>query len=212
MHLLTIGSKGRLGKTLLKIFPDSSGIDIDNSENLKLELEKADFTFLAVPLEATLNIIKSFPEYNGFIDLTSVKSKVIEFSEHIISIHPLFGPESYGKNKTIIFIDDISGKNSLSVIKELFYGYNIISMGALEHDRLIAELLVKPYIFSYISDASNPGIEAGSYTKFLEVEKIKDNESSGVLLDTIKYNVMSAEIIVEIENKLNELKKLIGNR
>ena len=107
MHLLIIGSRGRLGKTLLKIFPDSYGIDIDNSENLESEIQKADFTFLAVPLEATLNIIRNFPEYKGFIDLTSVKSKVIEFSERIISIHPMFGPESYEKNRTIIFINDI---------------------------------------------------------------------------------------------------------
>jgi prephenate dehydrogenase/chorismate mutase/prephenate dehydrogenase len=212
MRLLIIGSKGRLGKTLLKIFPDASGIDIDNSDNLELELKKADFTFLAVPLEATLNIIRSFPEYNGFIDLTSVKSKIMEFSEHIISIHPLFGPESYEKNRSMIFINDISSKNSLSIIKELFYGYNIISMTAVEHDRLIGELLVKPYIFSYISDASNPGVVTGSYTKFLEIEKIKENESPGVLLDTIKYNAMSGEIIVNMEKKLDELKKLIGNR
>jgi Prephenate dehydrogenase len=89
----------------------------------------------------------------------------MEFSEHIISIHPLFGPESYEKNRNMIFINDISSKNSLSIIKELFYGYNIISMTAVEHDRLIGELLVKPYIFSYISDPSNPGVVTGSYTK-----------------------------------------------
>ena len=36
------------------------------------ELKEADFAFLALPVEATLNIIKRFPEFDGFIDLTSV--------------------------------------------------------------------------------------------------------------------------------------------
>ncbi len=212
MHLLIIGSKGRLGKTLMKLFPDSSGIDIENFDNLEYELQKADFAFLAVPLEATLDIIKSFPVYSRFIDLTSIKSKMKEFSGRIISIHPLFGPESYETNKTIIFVNDISNIDSLYKIKKLFNGYRIISMNAREHDSLMGELLVKPYIISYISEAYNTGIVTSSYNKFLEIEKIKYNENWETLLDTIRYNAGSEEIIDRIQKKLDELKKLIGNR
>ena len=211
MRLLVMGSNGRLGKTLMKIFPDAHGIDIENSYHMEAELKEADFAFLALPVEATLNIIKRFPEYEGFIDLTSVKSKMTSFSRHIISLHPLFGPESYEKNKSIIFINDISRINSLDDIKNMFPGYNIISMDAEEHDTLMGEILVKPYILSYISESFNSDIVTGSYSKFLEIEKIKYKENPGVFIDTIKYNNNSREIINEIEKKLQDLKKLIGD-
>ncbi|MCL4311183.1 MAG: prephenate dehydrogenase/arogenate dehydrogenase family protein [Candidatus Thermoplasmatota archaeon] len=211
MRLLVMGSNGRLGKTLMKIFPDAHGIDIENSYHMEAELKEADFAFLALPVEATLNIIKRFPEYEGFIDLTSVKSKMTSFSRHIISLHPLFGPESYEKNKSIIFINDISRINSLDDIKNMFPGYNIISMDAEEHDTLMGEILVKPYILSYISESFNSDIVTGSYSKFLEIEKIKYKENPGVFIDTIKYNNNSRGIINEIEKKLQDLKKLIGD-
>ena len=211
MRLLVMGSNGRLGKTLMKIFPDAHGIDIENSYHMEAELKEADFAFLALPVEATLNIIKRFPEYEGFIDLTSVKSKMTSFSRHIISLHPLFGPESYEKNKSIIFINDISRINSLDDIKNMFPGYNIISMDAEEHDTLMGEILVKPYILSYISESFNSVIVTGSYSKFLEIEKIKYKENPGVFIDTIKYNNNSRGIINEIEKKLQDLKKLIGD-
>jgi len=76
----------------------------------------------------------------------------------------------------------------------------------------MGELLVKPYILSYISEASNTDIVTGSYIKFLEIEKIKHNENTEIFLDTIKYNERAMEIIINIEKKLDELKKLIGNR
>ncbi|HIH60476.1 MAG TPA: hypothetical protein HA289_05210 [Ferroplasma sp.] len=136
---------------------------------------------------------------------------MVNFSGHIISLHPLFGPESYEKNKSIIFINDISRINSLDDIKNMFPGYNIISMDAEQHDTLMGEILVKPYILSYISESCNSDIVTGSYSKFLEIEKIKYKENPGVLIDTIKYNANSREIINEIEKKLQDLKKLIGD-
>ena len=179
---------------------------------LEEELSADDYIMkYSVNKGSTLNIIKRFPEFDGFIDLTSVKSKMISFSRHIISLHPLFGPDSYEKNKSIIFINDISRINSLDDIKNMFPGYNIISMDAEEHDTLMGEILVKPYILSYISESFNSDIVTGSYSKFLEIEKIKYKENPGVFIDTIKYNNNSRGIINEIEKKLQDLKKLIGD-
>ncbi|WP_337861102.1 prephenate dehydrogenase/arogenate dehydrogenase family protein [Ferroplasma sp.] len=211
MYILIIGSNGRLGKILLKIFPESTKIDIENSNYLESELQKADFAFLATPMDATINIIRRFPEYDGFIDLTSVKSKMIEFAGKIISLHPLFGPETYGTNKSIIFINDISRKDSLADMEKLFQDYKLIIMDANSHDALMGEILVKPYVLSYISKSENSSIITGSYSKFLEIEKIKYNENSQVLIDTIKYNENSSKIIKDIEKRLEGLKKLVGN-
>ena len=37
-------------------------------------------------------------------------------------------------------------------------------------------------------------------------------KNTEIVLDTIKYNERAMEIIINIEKKLDELKKLIGNR
>ncbi len=211
MKILIIGSKGRLGKTLMGIFPDSRGIDIgDNTMNR--ELEEADIAFLAVPLNVTLDIINKYPDYRAFVDLTSVKSPVKKYSGTIISIHPMFGPSSYRANKDIIFINDISTEKSINIISGLFREYNIISLTADQHDELMGELLVKPYILSYICDASESKIETNSHKKLLEFLSIKQNENQEILLDTIRYNENAQIIIDEMEERIAYLKKLIGNR
>ncbi len=212
MKILIIGSEGRLGITLMHIFPNSAGIDTGNEDLLEQELGKAQIAFLAVPLNATLDIINRYPDYRGFVDLTSVKSPIKRFSGKVISMHPMFGPSSYITNKDILFINDISPANSLEVMLDLFGGYNITSVTADEHDKLMAELLVKPYILSYISDSREMKIETSSHKKLLELIGIKYAENQDIMLDTIKFNKYTQPIIQEIEEKLGNIKNLIGNR
>ena len=94
-----IGSKGNLGSVLLRLFPDSYCIDINNKNELNKYLEISDYAFLSVPINEEKNIIKNNPDFKGFIDLSSVKGEMAEFKNRIISIHPLFGPLSYEKKK-----------------------------------------------------------------------------------------------------------------
>ncbi len=207
-----IGSKGNLGSVLLKLFPDSYCIDINNKNELNKYLEISDYAFLSVPINEEKNIIKNNPDFKGFIDLSSVKGEMAEFKNRIISIHPLFGPLSYEKNIDIIFINDISYENSIIVIKKLFKNYNVIPMKYDEHDKLISEILVKPYILSYISDSLNSEIKTNSYIKFIETYNIKNNENIENFMNTIVLNRNSYKIIEEMEHKLNLLKKSIKYR
>ena len=211
MKILIIGSKGRLGKTLMNIFPEATGIDIGDNI-LEEELEKAGITFLAVPLKVTLDIINKHTDYRTFVDLTSVKSPMKKYSGKIISIHPMFGPSSYKTNKDILFINDISSVNSIKTVSGLFEKYNIIPLTADQHDNLMGELLVKPYILSYICDGKQSPIETSSHKKLLELLSIKDDENQEIMLDTIILNCNTRKIIDEMQERLDYLKKLIGNR
>lgn len=212
MKILIIGSQGRLGKTLMEILPGSTGIDIADEDKLPEELKKAEIAFLAVPLKAAMDIINTYPDYRTFIELTSVKSPMRQFSNKVISLHPMFGPLSYKTNKDILFISDISPKNTFELISELFKKYNIISMTSFEHDKLMEELLIKPYILSYISDTVETNIETTSHKKLCELSAIKYSENPEIMFDTIKFNNNSLSIIENIEEKLKYLKKLIGDR
>jgi prephenate dehydrogenase/chorismate mutase/prephenate dehydrogenase len=212
MKILIIGSQGRLGKTLMEILPGSTGIDIADEDKLPEELKKAEIAFLAVPLKAAMDIINTYPDYRTFIELTSVKSPMRQFSNKVISLHPMFGPLSYKTNKDILFISDISPKNTFELVSELFKKYNIISMTSFEHDKLMEELLIKPYILSYISDTVETNIETTSHKKLCELSAIKYSENPEIMFDTIKFNNNSLSIIENIEEKLKYLKKLIGDR
>jgi prephenate dehydrogenase len=212
MKILIIGSQGRLGKTLMEILPDSTGIDIADEDKLSEELKKAEIAFLAVPLKAAMDIINTYPDYRTFIELTSVKSPMRQFSKKVISLHPMFGPLSYKTNKDILFISDISPKNTFELVSELFKKYNIISMTSFEHDKLMEELLIKPYILSYVSDTVETNIETTSHKKLCELSAIKYSENPEIMFDTIKFNNNSLPIIKNIEEKLKYLKKLIGDR
>ena len=211
MKILIIGSKGRLGKTLMDIFPEATGIDL-NDNTMGEELEKAEIAFLAVPLNVTLDIINKHPDHRAFVDLTSVKSPMKKYSKKVISIHPMFGPSSYKTNKDILFITDISCENSIKTISGLFKEYNIIPLTADQHDELMGELLVKPYIVSYICDGEQSSIETSSHKKLLELLSIKDNENKEIMLDTIICNENTEKIIDEMEKRLEYIKTLIGNR
>jgi prephenate dehydrogenase len=212
MRILIIGSNGRLGRTLMHIFPGSTGIDKVNEALLEQEIRKAQLVFLAVPLNATLDIINRYQDYGGFVDLTSVKAPLKKFNGKIISMHPMFGPWSYLTNKNILFINDISPDSTLKMIRDLFDGYNIIPVSADDHDKLMAELLVKPYILSYISDSHEMKTETSSHRKLLELSEIKYAENMDIMLDTIQFNKNTQSVIEEVEEKLDNIKKLIGNR
>ncbi len=207
-----IGYKGHLGSVLLKLFPDSYCVDMNNKDELKRYLEISDYAFLAVPIDEEKSIIKNNLGFTGFIDLSSIKNEIVEFKDKIISIHPLFGPLSYEKSKDIIFINDISYEGTIAVIKRLFKNYNIIPMSYNEHDKLISEILVKPYILSYISDSLNSEIKTNSYIKFLNIYNIKNNENIENVLNTIALNRNSYKIIEEMEKKLDALKKSVKYR
>ncbi len=207
-----IGSKGNLGSLLMRIFPGSGGIDLDNKEDTQEYLLKSEYAFLAVPLKEEKRIISENPTFKGFIDLSSVKSEIMEYKNKLISIHPLFGPLSYGKIRDLIFIKDISYSGSLEIVKQLFPGYNIIDMTADEHDRLIGEIMVKPYIFSYISTTNDSQIRTNSYNRYLDICNIKKEENPDIFLDTIILNKYAPEIINEMSSKLEDLKKLIKDR
>ncbi len=204
---LIIGSMGHFGSLLCRIINDRICIDLNNIDDLDKYIDDANHVFLSVPLDAALKIIENYNNKN-FIEISSVKKPFKKYAKRITSIHPLFGPMSYNSIKDVIFINDISKENSLSDLKSMFKDWHFIEMSADDHDKLMSELLVKPYIISMILDGDY-NIKTGSYKKLLEIEKIKHNESKKVFNDTLMYNPYTMDIINDLIERLNKVKDLI---
>lgn len=176
---------GSLGLCLKneKLISCVSGLDISKEHERKaLELglvheilsledmkKKCDIIFLAIPVEAIINIVKEFEdidENTTIIDLGSTKQKIIEavpekIRANFVPAHPMAGTEYSGPkaafsglfNGAVVAICDFKESSEKHVKRsvELFshLGMKIIFMGAKEHDHHVGLISHLPHAISF---------------------------------------------------------------
>ena len=211
MKIAVFGSNGKFGETASGFFSshghEVSGFDISDGEfNIP---EGFDIYFLAVPLASARKMIRLLKD-GVIIEIGSIKGPVKEFSGKLISIHPMFGPKSINDPvfRNIIYIDDLSIKDGERIIRAIFPGFRIIHMTSGEHDSAMADLLVKPYIFSLLANSIMAGeydFGGFSYNNMKKIMDLVNSESRQVVMDTILLNPESPEIIMKIREYLDKL-------
>ncbi len=214
MKILVVGSSGRFGATLRHLFKDNGheviGVDIQDYGKLKEELKTAELIFLAVPASVALDIINEFGPTKKIIEISSSKDPFKIFAGKIISIHPLFGPLSLDdqKMRNILFINDISFLGSEDIISGLFPDYNIIPMKSDEHDHLMIELQVIPYVISMLSSRISNKTELKTRSRIImdQMSDVCSLQGSLTLLDTIRLNPFSKDAIETVVKTIDELR------
>jgi prephenate dehydrogenase len=213
MKVLIIGSSGRLGTTLLSLFRsigiDTYGVDLHNADISRTAMEESDLVFLCVPIGTAKKMIDSLEHSQKFVEVSSVKKPFIEYAGKIISIHPLFGPLSINKEdlRNILFISDISRKGSKKLIEDLFPGFNIIQIRSVDHDRLMVQLQVIPYLLSILSSriSTETALKTRSRIILDHISSIFSSQSPEVLADTIRLNPFSKDAFGSMKRTLEEL-------
>lgn len=215
MEIFIIGNRGRMGSFLTELFKERgfevNGTDITagNTEGRENEIRNSDAVILAVPQDIALKFVREHSDLENIIEIGSVKSVFTEFAGRIVSIHPLFGPLSQGSNakKQIIFIEDISPVSKKDMIIKLFGHVEIISMTADRHDRIMADLLVAPYVISVLSSKLNihGDLTTRSSRTLGCMADISKAESMEVLRKTISMNPYSSLVFREIREGIREL-------
>ncbi|MCY0851122.1 MAG: prephenate dehydrogenase/arogenate dehydrogenase family protein [Thermoplasma acidophilum] len=159
-----------------------NGVQIDDG---------ADLAFLSVPIKAAMEYIER--RDRTYVELSSVKSVFRKYSGSIVSIHPLFGPSSYndGLHRAIIFVTDISNVKYKEIIEEMLRGYDLISMSAEEHDRMMVSDMVIPYLMSMIARRIEAGYHTRSFDMARSLASIVEGENPEVVMDTIRLNPFS---------------------
>ncbi len=150
------------------------------------------------------------------IDVATVKKHTSEFfhthcrGRQFISIHPMFGPESYKKyrgdiNGFRIVVTDYALKNdAYQMLKATFatLGFTIIEMSADEHDKRLAEtLFLTHYIGRSIIEAgfSRTAIDTLSFQFLMDaVESVKDDED--LFADVYRYNPYCKAVAERLHN------------
>jgi prephenate dehydrogenase len=110
----------------------------------------ADVVLLAVPIRMTANVLREVSPHlkrgSTVVEITSVKGKMLAELKRIcslsrvtlLSIHPMFGPQSRSRNLKMCVIGNRRDKTAAD---HLFPGAKTILLGAEEHDRLMAYTL-----------------------------------------------------------------------
>jgi prephenate dehydrogenase/chorismate mutase/prephenate dehydrogenase len=213
MNILIIGSRGRMGSTLCNILSASRhtliGIDTHNKDVLDDLIDRADLAIIATPFDVTVEYLDHLSSRVKCIELTSAKSAMHAFRNRVISLHPLFGPWSYGDKelRNIVFISDISPPGSLKFVRNLFKGFSVIAMTADEHDDLVSKIQVLPYILSLLADQVNADTHLRTRSKRIldSMAAICREQNRTVLMDTITRNPYSIGILKAIEEKMTVL-------
>jgi prephenate dehydrogenase/chorismate mutase/prephenate dehydrogenase len=215
MDIFILGNKGRMGSYLTNFLREKGfnikGLDIisKESENMEREMKNSDVLILAIPQDEALKFVREHENFTNIMEIGSVKSIFKDFAGKIVSIHPLFGPISEGpdKQKRIIFIDDISPAEKKDLVLSLFGDIDLIGTTADKHDRIMADVLVAPYIISLISSRINPGSEfmTRSSQALDCIADISKLESMEVLRKTIFLNPYSMSVIRKIKLGIDDL-------
>ncbi len=217
------GHFGALVETLAERFGSGIAIKVfspegspDNKRFFDFEkVASSDLVVLAVPIGAMEEVLKRIaplirPE-TVVVDVATVKVYSTALIEHIIpgqpfvSMHPMFGPESYKKKE-----GDVSGFK-IAVTKQnlpekgyaawrLFLetcGAEVIEMSAEEHDKLLAETLFLTHLIGQIisrAGFARTKIDTVSFGSLMDaVESVQDDTE--LFRDVFRYNSFCKDVL-----------------
>lgn len=212
-------------------------------KNLKLKLEKGiqrcsiydlrfmEVTILSVPINKFRSVLKKLSPYLNpnvlVIDVCSVKEQPIKWMKEylpkntsILGTHPLFGPDSIGKNligKNIVICPVRISYSKLKLISRSLssLGLKITKMSPKKHDQLIASTLFLTQFVGRglnVFDISSTLPLTENFQKLLQVIGSSTSDSIELFSDIYRYNRYAKQIPIKIIGNFNKLRRKIGEK
>lgn len=216
MEILVVGSRGGFGQAVTNYLEKGGHTvrGISRGDRIPEDLSGTDACILAVPVGEIgpfVDALGSIP----VIEISSTKAAVSNLKGKIVSIHPMFGPRSIedARFHDIIYITDISMEGGKELISQLFPGFNTIEMTSAQHDDLMSDLLVKPYILSLLADSvleEDTPVTGSSHRIFKDLAAISRSESRRVLEDSIRLNPNTSAILDRLMEELDSYRETLG--
>ena len=213
MRVLVAGSSGSFGKLASGFFSQNGHkvAGIGRSDQDSVNLSDFDVCFLSIPVMGMERYIEKAKGCT-IVEVSSVKDPLKRFRGEIVSIHPMFGPRSFADPSfhNIIYVDDLSASGGEKIVETLFPGFNLVHMGADEHDRAMVEMLIKPFLMSRVaSEISHDTSDfSGPSQRILQkLASISGFERAEMMEQTIRLNPYAREALNEIMEAVRRVGK-----
>lgn len=147
-----IGGKGQMGSVFADFFREQNFpvliSDQRTAPTNRALAQKADVVIVSVPMEKTLDVIKSIARYVRpdalLMDLTSIKEKPVEAmlksKASVIGLHPMFNGSTFGPGQTIVYCPARPGEWEpwLKKILGKYGGFDLVKCSPQKHDEQMA--------------------------------------------------------------------------
>lgn len=229
MNSVGIIGRGRFGKLLetllspeFKLF--SYDKQFDSDDKLELVLLQ-DTIFIATPISCFANVISEIAgqlRQNALVvDVCSVKVHPVnvmlqKLPQHIdiLATHPLFGPDSYQREKSInIVLCNVRDQAKRYQQWKHFFeqkNLNIVELSPEMHDKMMAKSQSLTHLLGralHEIDASPTGIDTSGYQQLLKIMQHTCNDSWDLFYDLQCYNPYASE---QNQKLLTALQSLIS--
>lgn len=162
--VVIIGGKGALGSVFVSLFEKSNykveTLEQNDWPNAKQIFDGADLVIVAVPINITVELIrsiKSLPKNCVLADITSIKVSPLQamLDVHdgpVVGLHPMFGPDSPGMIKQVVVVCDGREPEQYAwLIKQMTtWGAVIHNTTSQEHDQAMAFIQVMRHFSTFI--------------------------------------------------------------
>ena len=176
----------------------------------------ADLLILNSTTSINRRIIEDLDERSKIIDMSLSKTPMARYRGQFISISVLVsqpGEESQSGGRFVL-IDDLSPDNAGETLEKLFGKAQFEIKGAQENDKMVSEVLVKPYIMALLSrKVSDLDYECptNEYGMIQDLARIVTNYNIDTIRDLLRNNPHTGEIVASIEENVKRVWNELSN-
>lgn len=171
-----------------------------------------DFDYVVLNHRTTLNrrIIENLDDTTKIIDFSLAKTPMLRYRNRIVSLALLNDvSENISEPRyELVVIGDVSAKNAPEIASRIFPGVATVSRTAEEHDRIMSEILVKPYVMSLLARKITDLDQAprtGEYEMVLELSRYVTNYNVDHIRDLMRNNPFTSEVFSKVEENLKRV-------
>lgn len=185
-------------------------INAANSESVNKILPEYDYVILNHRTSLNRRILEGINDKTRIVDLSVAKTPMLRYKGEIISM-ALLNCISNDIDKTeyeLSIIKDVSTENAAGVASQIFPNVVLVERTAEEHDRLMSEILVKPYILSLLTRKVtnlDQVPRTGEYEMALELSRYVTNYNVDHIRDLLRNNPFTPEIFAKMEENLKRV-------
>ncbi len=180
------------------------------------EYADADMLILNSTTSVNRRILEELDDRSKIVDMSLSKTPMVRYGGQLISISVLLQPPG-DYNQTgakFMIISDLSRDKANESLEKVFGKVQFDTKTAQENDKIVSEVLVKPYLMALLSrkvadlDYEFPTNE---YGMIQDLARIVTNYNIDTIRDLLRNNPHTGEIVASIEENIKRVWNELSN-